>query len=180
MTKPQRIRTFLGGIIMLFLAALLLLVPDAWFDGIAVFIGLMFAIRGIRSLLYYFSMARYMVGGKQVLYRTIILLDFGLFTSALSNHPAIYIILFIAGIHLLSGLVTALRANEARQEGSSKWILTACYALIDVFLFVLVIYFGLFRKSMSMTVYIYAVGIVNTAFNRIRQAFRRTAIVYIQ
>ncbi len=180
MTGSRRILNIFSGLLLLVFSALLFVSPEDAIPVVLLVIGLGITVRGLQTLIYYFTMARYMVGGKQVLYRTIILLDFGLFTSALSNHPAIYIILFIAGIHLLSGLVTALRANEARQEGSSKWILTACYALIDVFLFVLVIYFGLFRKSMSMTVYIYAVGIVNTAFNRIRQAFRRTAIVYIQ
>ena len=180
MTGSRRILNIFSGLLLLVFSALLFVSPEDAIPVVLLVIGLGITVRGLQTLIYYFTMARYMVGGKQVLYRTIILLDFGLFTSALSNHPAIYIILFIAGIHLLSGLVTALRANEARQEGSSKWILTACYALIDVFLFVLVIYFGLVRKSMSMTVYIYAVGIVNTAFNRIRQAFRRTAIVYIQ
>ena len=180
MTGSRRILNIFSGLLLLVFSALLFVSPEDAIPVVLLVIGLGITVRGLQTLIYYFTMARYMVGGKQVLYRTIIFLDFGLFTSALSNHPAIYIILFIAGIHLLSGLITALRANEARQEGSSKWMFTACYALFDVFLFVLVIYFGLFRKSISMAVYIYAVGLINTAFNRIRQAFRRTAIVYIQ
>ena len=149
MTGSRRILNIFSGLLLLVFSAALFMFPEDAIPVVLLVIGLGITFRGLQTLIYYFSMARYMVGGKRILFRTIILLDFGLFTSALADHPAIYIILFIAGIHLFSGLVTALRANEARQEGSSKWIFTAFYALIDVVLFALVIYFGLFRNSIS-------------------------------
>lgn len=145
-----------------------------------IILGTGLTLRGFHHLIYYFSMARYMVGGKQVLFRTVILLDLGIFTSTLSRSPSIYIILYIAGAQLFSGAVALLRANESRQTGSSRWKYTAAYGLMHIALFILVIAFGLFMHSTEFAVYVYAVGLIGTAFHRFIQAFRRTAIVYIQ
>jgi len=176
MTKPQRIRTFLGGIIMLFLAVLLLLVPDAWFDGIAVFIGLMFAIRGIRSLLYYFSMARYMVGGKAILFWGAILLSVGLFTASLADSPALIIILYLVIVNAFSGLVNLVKAIREFREHISLWKYDAADALAGLSIAIACL---LFMHSVHVLVWLYGIGLAYQALLRIRSAFLRTAIVYI-
>ena len=46
-----------------------------------------------------------MVGGQFALYRGIIFLDAGIFTSALANYPAVTIVIYIAVINVFAGVV---------------------------------------------------------------------------
>ena len=64
MTKTKRVFNVLMGLFMLFIAAVLVTVPTESIPFVLGLIGLGMTLNGIRSLVYYFSMARHMVGGK--------------------------------------------------------------------------------------------------------------------
>ena len=81
----QRFKSILAGILMLFFVALLLLLPNEAYYLVAGVLGLMLIIYGIRLLWYYLTMARHMVGGKTILYQSVIVIDLGLFSSTLMS-----------------------------------------------------------------------------------------------
>ena len=133
-------------------------------------------IYGIRSLVYYFTMARHMVGGKYSLYLGVIALDFGMFTLAMSDIPRLYIAIYLMFCHAFSGVIDIMRGLEARSyEGS--WKLTTTHGLVSVFI---AIACCVFIRSNMILVYIYAAGLMYSSCIRIITAFRRSAIVYIQ
>ena len=83
MTKTRRILSFGQGIFLLAFALMLVVFPEGALPVIAGLFGIGMTLRGLGTLLYYFRMARFMVGGKRVLYTGLIFLDFGIFTAAL-------------------------------------------------------------------------------------------------
>ena len=93
MTKTKRIGNILVGIVLIGFAYLLMAEPDEGLPIVVGLVGLGMTMRGLGTLLYYFQMARFMVGGKLTLYRGIIFLDFGIFTVSLVNHRGLFMIL---------------------------------------------------------------------------------------
>lgn len=114
----DKIGSLLVSLIMIAFAVTLFAFPQ---EGIAVVVAVLSAalvIGGIRMFVYYFSMARHMVGGLTILYRAIILLDLGLFTATLNSIPLPYVMLYLASIHAFSGAVGIMRAgSKARRHG---------------------------------------------------------------
>ena len=91
MSKFRRIFNVLSGAGMILIGVLLMLMESA--DGlklalICIQMGMTF--RGLRLLYYYLSMARYTVGGKSVIYRSMIYLDMGVLAGSLLDHPVVY------------------------------------------------------------------------------------------
>ncbi|MBQ6456142.1 MAG: DUF308 domain-containing protein [Mogibacterium sp.] len=181
MTKLGRVtRVFTGIIIMLFAVILFIMPPEDGIRAIAGIMSLMFTIRGIQTLFYYVSMARSMVGGKFMLYRGIIYLDIGIFTTSMTNTQPIYVILYLAAVHTFSGVINLLRIKESRSVGSKGWRMHALLGITNFILAWILIAGGFITHSLNTILYIYAGGLVYTAVMRIISAFRRTAIVYIQ
>ena len=86
---------------------------------------------GIRLIWYYFTMARHMVGGRSILYRGVLFVDFGVFTGSLALVPHIYVLLYLAGTLAFSAVVDLLRAKEAKGI-DSPWKLKTFF-WIDLF-----------------------------------------------
>ena len=59
-------------------------------------------LRGLRAIVYYLSMARHMVGGKNVLFRGMVFLDLGVFAGMIFAHPAVYIIIYILSRYIFT------------------------------------------------------------------------------
>lgn len=176
MTKLQRIKSFFSGLISLAFSILILWDHDKGFELIMVVLGFSMVIRGIHSLVYYFTMARYMVGGKYSLYLGIIMFDFGVFTLAMSDIPRIYIVLYLMACNAFSGVIDIMRGLEARSyEGS--WKLNTAHGIVNI---IIAIACCVFISSKRILVYIYAAGLIYSSIIRIINAFRRSAIVYIQ
>ena len=136
-------------------------------------------VRGLCALFYYFSMARHMVGGKDVLFRGMIFLDLGILAGMLFNHPAVYTLVYISLLHIFTGTVSSLRANESRKIGSS-WKLKMAYGITNILLPVIVAIYGIAYGRVSIAVWVYSTGLIYSSVLRIIAAFRRTEIVYIQ
>ena len=65
MTLFQRIKKILFALLMIVVAVMLLALPDE--DGLDVVLFILmlgFAIKGIKDIIFYFTMARHMVGGR--------------------------------------------------------------------------------------------------------------------
>ncbi len=177
MTRFRRISNIVLGVLSI-IAALVVMLDrdDGYFIIMTLFsIGLVFS--GLKELLYFFSMARYMVGGRISLYRGIILIDFGLFTGSLSDDSRIYIIIYLAAIHAFSGLVDVLRAFEAKKLGAGVWRLNMFHGIMDIAVagscFV-------FAKNDNVALYIYGLGRIYSACLRIASALRKSDIIYTE
>ena len=83
MTSIQRIEKILVGLLMLACCALMVYEPDVGFYVVALILALMMLIYALRCFIFYFSMARHMVGGKSLLFRGIIVLDLAVFTISM-------------------------------------------------------------------------------------------------
>lgn len=176
MNDLQKAGTVASGILMLVTGVILFLVPDDGTFYVAVILAITLFLIGMRLLVYYFTMARRMVGGRAVLLLGVFLLDFCAFTVTILDEPRIMVILYLVGWHGFSGLVSILRAREAKIH-KGNWKLKAANGVINI---LVVIGCICFIKNRTVLTGIYATGLCYSAFTRIISAFRKTQIVYIQ
>ena len=175
----QRVKYIFEGLCMLAASAVMLYNPDNGYLLVAAILSISFLIRGISQLIYYFSMARHMVGGKMILYRAVIFIDLGIFILSTIDIPKIYIILYLLVAHAFAGMVDVLRAFEARRLGAA-WKNTLLFGVANILVAILPVIGGVFFDSARIIVYIYSAGLVYAAAVRIITAFRRTSVLFIQ
>ena len=176
----QRVLSIVIAIILGAAGVILLMADQLGIYIVAVMLCAVLVIIGIRSLMYYFSMAKHMVGGKTVLYRGIIFLDIGILTSSLADAPGRSLIIYISAVCIFTGFVAILRAREEKSWGSRRWIGKLIYGSIYILIAGAVLYCGFAWDLPEVAVDAYALGLVWSAAGKIASAFRRTAIVYIQ
>ena len=177
MTRFQKIKELCISILTIALAIILLFADDYGYLLIIVFLALSLTFMGVKELVYFFTMARFMVGGKMALYKGIFFLDVGIFTSTLLDLPESVLLIYLAIIHGFTGLVEILRVIETLKYGSKSWKLKFSHGLIDIFLAVACIAFSSLPKT---AVYIYCFGLLYSSLIRIISTFRRTTFIYIQ
>ena len=175
MTSLQRVQAVFAGLMHFLAVVLLILSPETGYQLIGFILSVILLADGARSLVFYFSMARNMVGGRLILFRGIIALDLGMFAYSLQDIPPIYILFYLMIGHLFSGVVDVLRAMEARRM-ESRWRLNFAYGATNI---LLALSCALCFRNPTLLAYVYAVGLFYSGCLRIAQAFRKTAIVYI-
>ena len=77
MTKLQRIKEIAIALIMIFGAIVMMSYPKESYPLIVIILALWFIAKGISSIWYYITMARFMVGGRESLFMGVIWFDFG-------------------------------------------------------------------------------------------------------
>ena len=177
MSKVRRAGRILSGLLMI-LGVILLISSEG--KGIRLIVGILsltFTIGGVKDILRYFTMTRHMVGGRTILYRGVIMLDFGVFAGSVTAAPEYYIALYLAGLYIFAGAVDVLRGMEAKQLRAGQWKISLGEGLTKIFLGVLCI---VSIGSAEDLVILYCVGLLYSALTRIASAFRRTAVIYIQ
>ena len=179
MTKGKRIINILQSLAMIFFAFVMIAFKDASLSLITAIIGTGLLYRGFGSLIYYFRMSRFMVGGKLSLYRGMIFLDLGLFTASLSEAGSVYIIFYISVLNLFAGAVAVFRASDSKKLGSSKWLYKAAYGTALMSLSVIVLIGEFIWHNRDIAVYTYCAGIMISAIRMFTDAFKKTAIPYI-
>lgn len=163
---------------MIFAAIVLILIQDErkYMIVIAVLaVGL--AIKGIKDIIFYFTMARHMVGGKMILFQGVVVTDFAILTGSLSNVPKIYVLLYLVGVHAFSGAVEILRAMEARRTVEGPWKMKMSHGIVNLMLATACL---IFIKHINTAVFIYGLGLIYSGVIQIISAFRRTAFVVIE
>ena len=176
MTKIQRAKEVLFGLVMVFVGVIFCITPNESYPFITALLCLGMTFRGVALLIFYFRMARYTVDGRSLLYQAVIMIDLGLFTGALTQVPLMYVMLYLIAIHMFTGGIDILRANEARKFGSA-WKSKFFGGVVNILLAIACL---IFIKVTSIAVMIYAIGVVYAGVMRIIQAFRKTSMVYIQ
>lgn len=174
----QRVRKVLFGLCMIAVALFLILYPsDEMYMVIVLILSLGLAIAGIKDVIFYFTMARHMIGGKMILIQGVIILDFALLTGSLTNVPKIYILLYLIGIHAFSGVVEVLRAMESKKSVEGPWKLKFSHGIIN---FLLAVACLIFIRRANTALLIYSLGLIYSAVVRIFSAFRRTSFILIE
>ncbi len=176
MTKLQRINSFFIGLLMLSLGICLILLQDKAISLIMGFLALSLTVTGIKKLYYYFTMAKFMVGGDDTLIKGLILFDLGTFTATLTRYSRLYVMVYLLAVHAFSGFIDVLRALEAKRLGSPAWKLSLSSGIINIAVALSCV---VFLKSATISVYIYSAGLIYSALVRVILSFRKTAVVYI-
>ena len=176
MSSIQRILRVLSGVLMILGALFLMALPDIGYVLIMLILSITLIVMGIRSLAYYFSMARFAVGGKMVLFLGVIELDLGVFIGTLYSLPRFYILLFLVASFAVSGVISIVRGLEAKKYGSPAWKWKIVSGAVNLTFVVLC---TIFMNSNAVLITIYGIGLIISGIGRIVDSFRRTAIVYI-
>lgn len=179
MSKFGRIKNVIIGILMLIGAVLLFVLPNDGYFIVSLILCVTLIAHGIKTLIYYFTMARHMVGGVSILFVGIIILQIGLFTLSLSNIPRFFVMMYLIGIYSFEGVIDILRALEEKKLDSPYWKFKLGTGVINILVGVFALVCGVILKSTTLMVYIYGVGVVYSAVMRIISAFRKYSVVYI-
>ncbi|MBR5116761.1 MAG: hypothetical protein IK096_06820 [Lachnospiraceae bacterium] len=175
MTVAQRIENFVIGGVMLILGAALLSQDADAYPAIVSLYCLALELQGIRLIWYYFAMARHMVGGRSILYRGVLFINFGVFTGTLLSVPQIYILAYLTGTLAFSAVIDLLRANEARGI-RGPWKLKTFQGAVKLLIALICL---IFMHSPALVVDIFSVGFIFSALMRIVNACRRTPVITI-
>ncbi len=180
MTGLKRIGNIMTGLLMMASSFIMLLFPENGFFIVAVILTVSLLVYGVRTLIYYFTMARHMVGGRVVLYIGVIVIDLGVFSMTVADNPSFFIIIYLLLIHIFSGLIDILRALEAKRIEAPSWKMTFASGVVNIAVGTAAFIAGVVFGSKDMLVYIYSAGLFYSAVLKIAMAFRKTAVVYIQ
>ncbi len=177
MSMARRIVRIITGILIVAGAIIMMLLPDIGYLVIALILGISLLVAGIGSLIYFFTMARHMVGGRDTLYKGLILTDLAFFTLSVSDVPKIFIMLYLVAIFGVTGLLQVLRGLEAKKKHAPSWYWSFVNGLVNLFIALLCM---VFMKNDVVMVVIYSIGLVVAGIGRIISAFHKSAVVYIQ
>lgn len=179
MTNMQRVKKILLALVMLLGAYIMVVWPEDGYYIVALIVSFSLIGYGLRSLIYYFTMTRFMVGGKSTLFFGIIVLDFGIFVLTTADDPKFFIVIYLLGLHAFSGVMSVMRALEARRFGAPAWKWIFADGLANLLIAVLAVIAGAFLRSVVDLSYLYAACLFYSACFQILSALRKTAIVYI-
>lgn len=154
----------------------IMLFPRESYKYVLIVLGAGLFILGLNTLLYFFTMAVFMVGGKKILYRGLIFVDFGILSLTLTDVPRIYVLMYLAVIHGFSGLVDILRVKETISNGSSSWKLKLIHGVLDVLLALSCLFFA---KKINTAVFIFGFGIIYSGVARIISSLRKNTLEYV-
>jgi hypothetical protein len=180
MTAFQKIKNIVIAIFMLIGSAIIFWVPEDGITLIVLILSISLIINGLRNIIYYFTMARHMVGGRSILYTGVIIFDLGVFSLSVSDNSDRFVILYMLIIHMFSGLVDILRALESKRMSAPSWRFKFSSGVVNIAIAIAAFVSGYMFKSLTLIAYIYSAGLIYSAISRIITAFRKTAIVYIQ
>ena len=179
MTLMQRIQKILSALFMVLCAVIVLVAGEDGLLLITLFLCISMILYGLRSLIFYFTMARYMVDGRSSLYKGLIVMDLGIFTITVLNDPHVFIILYLLAVNAFTGTIDILRALEARKLQSPSWRLNLAAGVVSIFFALAAAVCGLILKNTQILLDIYVIGVLWAAAVKLVSAFRKTAIVYI-
>ena len=176
MDRVQRVGNAIFGTLLAASGILLIFSPRLGLPIVALALGVALISYGIRKLVFFFTMARHMVGGMTLLFVGIIALDMGAFALTLIDDPRISIVLFLIGYNGFLALVNAVRAMERRKLEMS-WKPSLVRAVVNLLLALACL---VFIGWQDVLIVILCVSLFYLAATRLSDAFHRTDIIYIQ
>lgn len=177
MNSFQRIKKILGGCLMFLCGFFFLTIPEEAYVMVVLILGLTLAVRGIRDIVYYFSFARYMVGGKVILFQGVIMLDFAMLAGGLSDLPKPIVLMYLIIAHAFAGVVEVLRAMEAKRTVDGPWKLKFSHGIIN---FLLSLFCLVMIRRANIPVLVFSLSLMYSGVMRVIDAFRRTTFILIK
>ena len=175
MSRLRRIVSLLIGIIYAIFGVLMLTYPQVG-NILAIFALLAgLVIVGVKNLVYYIRLARFKTGGITVFFKALFFIDLGVFTLTVNNVPREFIMLYVIIYILVSGVIAILRAGEMRKAGAS-WKFKMTMGIIQAGMGVVCMFVSNSYELMSLIV---GITLLFSAGERLVNAFRRSAIMYV-
>lgn len=176
MSNFRRMYNLIKGFFMLLCASLLMVHPKDGAVFVILILDLELLIHGIRMIIYYFTMARYMVGGIMTLYKSIIIIDFGLFIFFMEDIPYRLMLMYLLAVMAMHSITTILGSLEMKRMENHSWKVKMANGVINISLVIFALFmFG----SEQMVTIIFCIGLINTAFYNIAVSLKKSAIIYI-
>lgn len=164
----------IGALLLIIAGAAIVIEPYYGLEITVTCVGIFLIFSGIRLMVYFYTMARHMVGGVIILYKGLIELDFGAFIFSLSELPKYYAAIFIIAIFVIEGVKDVLEAIESKKL-QSHWRFRASAGAVKM----AIALFCLFHVNSLRTIsYMICLCLFNSALVMIVTALRRTAIIY--
>ena len=176
MSKIRRIGSIVLSLLMVAAGILLLADPKEALMYVALVLGLWLLLSGIRRLVYYFTMARHMVGGLSLLFIAVIALDIGGLSIMLLDQPKLAIVMYLVGYNTFTALVGIVRVVESKMI-DSRWKASLLHSIVNL---VLAVSCLVFIRSDQIVIAIFCIGLFYAAGVRFVRAVRPTEIIYIQ
>ena len=180
MTLVQRIKKCIGAVLTFLCAFLLVYAGEDGYALVMLLLCISSILSGVRYIIFYFTMARHMVDGLGILFKGIILLDFGLFTMSISQNYSLFIVVYLLAVHAFSGVINILHALEARRLHAPSWRLNLTEGILNIAFATAAVISGFVFNSLKDVTWIYASSLFYSAILKLIMVFRKTAIVYIQ
>ena len=112
MSVGKRIVKIIVGVVVVILAILMILQPDWGYMLINAVLGIALLVSAIGSLIYYFRLARHMVGGRSTLFSGLIQLDLAVFTLTLTDLPKIFLMIYLVSVFGVTGVLRLARGLD--------------------------------------------------------------------
>lgn len=177
MTKFKRIRNIVLAVLIIGVSILMMIFPQIGLGTILLFMGFYMGVRGLGQLSYYFMMGTHMVGGRIILYKSLIMLDISALAFSATSLPSQYITAYLVAYYGFFGAVDMLRALESKKLKAGSWKLKFFSGLCCLAIAVVAV---VYIKSLAISMFILCAGFIYSAIIRIITACRKSAIVYIQ
>lgn len=176
MGKVKRFIYFFEGILMLLSVAILITDTEDGYLFIVAFLSVYLFAYAVNQLIYYFSLARYMVGGKVILCKALILLDLSIEVLFLSAVPKYYVMFYLVLIMVFAGFVDVLRALETKNNNGRNWKIKLVQGIITIGV---ALFSVPFVSTTNIVIYLFCISFVSSAITKISESFRKNSLVYI-
>ena len=179
MTKIKRIKTVLAGLFTILMALILIFMPEGGVSLIIFIIGVYLFMFGIHLLGFYSKLARYMVGGKFIMYFGFIILNLGVFTITMADEHKGIVILYLLILLGVAGGVDVFRGIEEKRNADKTWFAKFAWGLTEITLAILPLVFG-FRSNGGerVVIVVFALVLIYKGVWKIIDGFKKSAIIY--
>ena len=176
MGSIRRIFMVIGAIIVFLCALIMFIAPaNVGYQLVLFILELALIVLGIETLFYYLLMARHMVGGLRIFFKSILMIDIGVFAITLFNLPKQYAILYILTMLLITGVMDILRALESKRF-AGHWKIQFTFGMIEAFLWIICTFS---MENDTLITVIFGLALIGKVVSMVVTAFRKTAIVYV-
>ena len=179
MTKIKRIKTVIAGLITILMAFILIFMPQGGMSVIIFLIGAYLVMSGIHLLGFYSQLARYMVGGKFIMYFGFIMLSLGVFTITMAGEHKAIVILYLLILLGVAGGVDVFRGIEEKRNADKTWFAKFAWGITEVVLAILPVIFGFRRNGgEKVVIVVFALVLIYKGVWKIVDGFKKSAIIY--
>lgn len=176
MNKSQRIFTILKSIFFIICAIIILAYPEDGYRIVVLILDIALLIKGFSMLVYYFTMARHKVGGLSTFFKSIIIIDFGLFVLSYKEAPQKIVMVYLILLCGFSAVVAVMNIMKGIKIKSPAWkiqcvrcaiaVLAALFCIINI-------------NSNEAAAVVFGFGLILSAISDILLCFKDSEMYYI-